>query len=923
MTRRESEILEALQGRRTNGEIAAQLYLSERTVESHVSSLMRKLHAVDRRELADIAAEVSSGRAPQGAVLPGPLALAAAAGALVGRSSEQRRLREVWKQAVGGDALAIVVTGEAGMGKSRLVADFAAEVHGQGAKVLFGACFEDSQVPYEPFSQALTADVALMSGAPDDRRGVVLEILRRMTDIAPVLLVLEDLHWATPTTRDALRYLVRRAGRIRLMIVATCRDTAPDLQPEIRILLGDLARGPNSHRIVLIGLDEASIVELAASAEPDLDVDVDIDVRLIEESGGNPLFALAMLRSSGRHHAATSLDALLAERARRLSEEDNELLDLAAVLGAEFDAALVGAVSRTSLDSLLGMLERAEGAGLATLVPGGRGRWAFVHALFRRARYDAIPTARRLRLHRDVARVLARRTETAAVDAVQLAHHAYIACRLGEARLAVDACTHAGDLAAQSSAAPEAVAQYRRALDAADLLDPPDPALTSDLQVRLGATLHNAGSAEGAPLLLQAAVAARARRDADALATIAWSLSYYGSGLAGSPSPTIIELADEALALAGPDPSRNRARMLGLRAGQHAMAGEMGRAANLVDESLRVARAIDDPTTLGQALMTARMAVWTPDSLDQRLAIAGELASVGDTTGTRAWSIVGRQGLASLRRERGDLAGSFRALDEVDALIGATPPIWAALLWVAMRANRHFLLGDLHASEQVASEFFGLDLHAGAGPTEWVDPATWHSAHILAVRYYQGRLAELTSRIEQLPFGPATRAIASCALADAGDHDRARERLDDDLRRGFGHYPADSTWLVAMCWLAEAADITGHRPMAAALDTRLAPYGDRLDNYGDGAYRPVRLALAQTALVLGDVEHALRRAETTIAWCRREGAPLFLGRALVQLAAARAQQGEIHQDAVHEAIAIASRTGADLIVQDAARYGLC
>ncbi len=121
---------------------------------------------------------------------------------------------------------------------------------------------------------------------------------------------------------------------------------------------------------------------------------------------------------------------------------------------------------------------------------------------------------------------------------------------------------------------------------------------------------------------------------------------------------------------------------------------------------------------------------------------------------------------------------------------------------------------------------------------------------------------------------------------------------------------------------AEAAELTGHVAAARALSQRLLPYQGRLDNYGDGAFRPIGSALTQTALAAGDAAGAARLAETTISWCRRQGTPIFLARGLVQLAAARRRLGDSRLDCLEEALSIAAEMGAGLVQQDVERYDL-
>src|SRR5262245_33911564 len=171
VTRREAEVFAAVAERMTNASIAERLYLSERTVESHVSSLLRKLGAANRVELGDLAKEIeytelgSCTPSP----LPAPLALLADAGTFVGRTREMDQLRALWRLAQADRLLLGVVSGDAGIGKSRLVAELADEVRRDGSRVLLGSCSEDLRTPYEPFIEAVSTDVATFS-KPDGRR---------------------------------------------------------------------------------------------------------------------------------------------------------------------------------------------------------------------------------------------------------------------------------------------------------------------------------------------------------------------------------------------------------------------------------------------------------------------------------------------------------------------------------------------------------------------------------------------------------------------------------------------------------------------------------------------------------------------------------------------------------------------------------
>jgi DNA-binding CsgD family transcriptional regulator/tetratricopeptide (TPR) repeat protein len=459
VTRREAEVLDALTERLTNAEIAARLYLSERTVESHVSSLLRKLEACNRVELGDLARELRAAqRQDRPAPLPAPLALLADPAHFVGREPEQARLRGLWHRATEGHFLVGVVAGEAGIGKTRLVAELAADVHASGAQVLLGSCFQDLRVPYEPFVQAVSADVATQSTvetrrraagavnpltwlipelagagtgpAPDaspDSAPTQAELFAglygyfvRAADIAPVLLVIEDVQWATSTTLGAVRHLARVSGHARVLVVVTTRVGPPDLNADLALYLAELRRLPAVDPIDLAGLSEPEVNALIDALGGRRDPSA-----VHAATGGNPLLVGEVLGGSASRLGP--LRALLTRRYNLVDQDDLAVLDLAAVAGAEFDADLLAAAGDRPLPAVVDALERAELAGLVARQPGRSGRFSFVHGLFRDARYDGIPPSRRMELHGLIARALEERSDERLLP--EMARHAARAAR--------------------------------------------------------------------------------------------------------------------------------------------------------------------------------------------------------------------------------------------------------------------------------------------------------------------------------------------------------------------------------------------------------------------------------------------------------------------------------------------------------------
>jgi DNA-binding CsgD family transcriptional regulator len=962
VTRKEAEVLHALAERLTNAEIAARLYVSERTVESHVSSLLRKLQAGNRRELAQAAQSLDSLGRAGAPVLPAALELLAESGLLVGRHPERQRLAELWEQATVGRTLVAVVCGEAGIGKSRLVAELATDVHRGGGSVLLGSCFEDAQAPYQPFVQAVTEDLTDLTDSEGRRRagidGRALErllpdlatklgvgrtaeavdlpaepselltglssYLRRAAAAVPVMLVLEDLHWATGTTLDTVRHLARSGGRAALLVVATFRNTPPDLSDDLSRFLADLARYPSVHRVELSGLGEQEVGALVASLATASDRRADLDPGMIQaETGGNPLLVreLVTAPTTAPGRRAGSLPGLLSRRYERLSGDDIALLDLATVLGPEFDAELVATASDTGLAQVLDTLEHAEAAGLVAAMPGRPGRFTFVHALFRSVRYDALPTSRRLRLHQRVARALEPHADNERV-LPELARHACIAAPLGDARTAIDYSRRAGDLARRILASEEAAGHYRQALEIAELLDPPDPQLRLCLRIDLGSALLHSGHADGRTMMLTAADEARAQHQPGALAAIA--MHFHPAGVTatfgGYVDQEIVAVFQDALDALPPEPSATRARLLAGLASE-LQASDLDHSRALARDAITIARSLDDWITLGRVLIPYRQLLHEPVYAAERRAVSQELIELGRRVNEPIFTLAGFWHLSLLAREDGDLVRSEELFAKADALFGDRPPPYARLFRVTYQATREYLAGDLVGAEATATDLLAV------APAARYDIVNFYSP-LLFIRLQQGRIAEVVPRLERMvrsqPHHRGYAAALAAALARVGRRGDAATLLADLAGQDYD-LPHNFNWLTGTIELADAVELLDDRPGAAILHKRLEPFAGRLADHIVGVSWPVDHALAQLALTLHDPHGAAAAAARALEASRRRGTPSFLARELILLATARtrarAPQREI-APLIAEALRLAAATGAHLIRQEAERYGL-
>ena len=341
---------------------------------------------------------------------------------------------------VGGIAL---VSGEAGIGKTSLIADFTHK-HARRLPVLWGAC--DSLFAPQPLGPLydiagqVNGDLAALLKA-NANRGLIfsamLEELRQRTSIA----VFEDVHWADEATLDLLVFLSRRIARTRSLLILTYRDDELGPRHPLRIFLGDLAASSAVYRIPLPPLSSAAVSTLTAKREMDA-------AALYRQTGGNPFFVTEVLANSGGGIPATIRDAVMA-RAARLSGPAYAVLEAAAVIGQRIEPWL--------LEQLIGQDGQAvEECMAAGMILSQTNLLSFRHELARQIIYESIDPLHRRTLHQAVLDILVS-SHVAASDPAHLAHHAEAA---GNAQAVLKYASLAAQQATKASAHREAAAQY-------------------------------------------------------------------------------------------------------------------------------------------------------------------------------------------------------------------------------------------------------------------------------------------------------------------------------------------------------------------------------------------------------------------------------------------------------------------------------
>jgi DNA-binding CsgD family transcriptional regulator len=591
---------------------------------------------------------------------------------LVGRAAELDQLQSALRRAQDGHSAAVLVAGEAGVGKTRLVTSFAAAAESEGADVLLGGCLDlgEGAVPYAPIVEALRglirrtdpADLDAVIGhgrselarlMPDlgpageehgsglrlgSAQGRLFELLlgvfERVAARTPVVFVVEDLHWSDRSTRDLLGFLIRNLRDVRVMLLLTYRSDELHRRHPLLPFIAELGRLGRVERAELQPFDGGELTaQLEAIAGRALDTG--LVESILARSGGNAFFAEELLMAVGEDDRAelpATLRDVLLGRVAHLSEPTQEFLRVASAAGQRVDPTLVAAASDMDERAVYDALR--ECVNHQVLLPdpsSGDERYAFRHALLQEAVYVDLLSGERTRLHSAFARAL-ESTAAGGSRTAELAYHWYAAHDLPRA---LESAVAAGVAAEERYAYPEAVEQYERAVDLWDQV--------ADAEVRAG------------------------RDRVDLLAALANVAGYQDAARAVAHIQAAIRLVDEST-----DPVRMG--LLNERLGRYAwIAGQGDLAKQAYQRAVDVVPA-DPPSDvraramagLAQVLMLGGRYVESRVMAEEALALArtvGARSIEGHALNTRGLS----RGVAGdVDAARDDLGAALRIAEEVD-----------------------------------------------------------------------------------------------------------------------------------------------------------------------------------------------------------------------------------------------------------------
>ena len=824
---------------------------------------------------------------------------------LVGRDSEQADLRRAVDEALSGRGGLALVGGEAGVGKSRLVAEIGGEAEARGMRVLTGYCVEmDSAPPYLPYvemiEQAISSprsplalrealgdvapEIARIAPAlrrlfPDIPEPLELppelarrylwnsfrEFLTRGAQTQPLLLVLEDLHWADEYTLLLTEYLAPLLPEMPVRILGTYRDDEVDISHPLSRVISQLGRRQLIDRISLRRLsfgDVRAMVEALVGQPPAEEL-----VRVIDsETEGNPFFVEELylhfaesgvlsdergrIRPNlkvGEASVPESIRLVVGERLSRLSRPTRVALVAAAVSGRVFDPDFVGEVAGVDPDTLIDAFEEAEQARLITPVKGD-GNLVFSHELIRQTLLADVSTLKRERLHLQAANAIERRyADDLEEHAADLTHHLSRAGRSGDRPRLVRYLTMAGERAADAAAFDDAVPHFEHALS---LLERGDRETRAELLERLAMALRSVGRWDDALSTMNEALDLyQALGRTDALGRLSWAMV---SQLAWTARiEEAVQTGQRALAALGDIASADRARLLSTMAWAVSLGGDHATAKLMFEQARALAEQVGSERALADVLHMQTLHHFGYTEFLDGVSAGLRAAAVFDREGA-LWDlcsvqafVVYQDGALGSREQAIKLADKTMAIAERLGHLGA---IFMLLLY---RAREAVTLADLESLEALGPQMVDL-CERGSLPWLYVG----HLCLGLAA-HWRGNAeraeAELRRAVELEPAGAVSGSSTSILLHHLA-HSGQTEQVLAIYESARPTLPSADQVIGIGAWervfgLAEALYLCGFSDDAAALSPLVEKALERGPDWinFDGRLVRTRAAVAATA----------------------------------------------------------------------------
>jgi len=800
---------------------------------------------------------------------------------MVGRDADLLRLVDALDKADTGAPTYAVLTGEPGIGKTRLAAELAGVARARGFDVVVGRCSQDDGAPpLWPWAQVLEAlGHELPTAAAADDEGAQFrsweQITRQLREVArdrTVLLVLDDLHWADSSTLRVLRLLAETAEDERLLVLGTWR-AHPEPTGALADVSESLARR-HPTRIELTGISADAVADVFETVAHNRPSGEQADA-LRERTDGNPFFLVEYARLAGERtdlallvseeNPPTGVQEVLTRRLSRLPDKTVAVLRTAAVIGRQFDGPTLAAAAGLDEDDLLDIVEPAQAAGLVR--EDGIDRFMFAHALVRDTLASGLSASRRARLHARVAGTLTGRSGRETEEAKH-----WLAAGPAYAAHGWRAAVVAAEVARRLYAYEQSAELLRSALEAMPLDSGATPRERYDVLLHLvDAYRWSAMWPELTRTVEEAVEVAEVMGYPELVAQAAISTTQgalWQSAAHGQVHESIVSALRGSLEALPPEDGALRCRaMLGLANELYYGATFEERRA-LVDEALAMARRLGDDDLLLDACQIAFVSLWQSQTAPERLALADEAVALAAKLGSERAFVVSATLRAVVLGELGRTAEMWTAVEvarrEAERLrlpYGLIVLDSLALPWKAMA-------GDFDECAALIERIRSLDAQI---TLEQSEDAT--AGALIALSAWQGNSAETARLLAEMEGGPfPISATVVAFLWRGGEEDKARAY--------YAGHPVDlgpDDWFSMLSWCnaAEISLYVDDPVLGSAAYARLAPYSGRACSAGSGnASGPVDAFLSMAAAATGERELATRHADAAMAQCAEWQIPL-------------------------------------------------
>jgi len=794
----------------------------------------------------------------------------------VGRVPELAAITSAFDRCSQGAPQMILLSGEAGIGKTRTADEFAERGSARGALVLVGRCREGEGAPaFWPWVQivrGLVENLASMHEAAVRRLAPVLaqmtpEIRDRFPDLESLppldaeaarfrlfeavtrllqkggsdqslVIVLDDLHRADPASLHLLTFVARELREAAVLLLVTYRDVEARRDPPRLSAITELARQEPSRSILLQGLSPGEVAEFVAISSL-RDAGSDALARdLHEQSGGNPFFLTQLVHVLEAEGSETLNDGTsvpvslpggvreaIAKQLDGLSDDTRRALCVAAAIGREFTARAVADVMALAPRALIATLRPAVDARLVLAMPDRIGHFRFAHVLLRDSVYERLDSLERIDLHLRIAETLEHlHTDDLGPHAAEIAYHFREAVHGGGAASAISYAIRAGEWSSARLAYEDAVRHYRGALGMLGTTEPGNPVQRCQILLALGEAEMNAGERDRArEVLYEAGAQAKRARRPDLLARAALRLApgFFTIEI-GVFDVLLVKLLEDAIEALGPTDSPTRAQLLARLAMAHGWTGAEEKRGRLTADAIGVAERVADPGALAYALSAKHSLLWGPEGVRERVALIDRMGALAAESRDPELILMHLLFRITSGLELG-------RVEQLDRDVAAYVRIAESLkepqsLWYAqsIQAARSLMKGKFAEAAIHAERLLAI-----GGRIHDVNAFNSFGIHAAIQLWEKDRTAEVLpfadQYVETYPLIPGWQFSRAFMYFESGQVQTARVMFDILAQNDFARIPRNEQWSIAITLAADLCCRLDDEASAETLYAQLLP----------------------------------------------------------------------------------------------------